>query len=107
LEAVSFASCADQRRPQPLWNQILLKSPGLHLALGDNVYPGGSDSESLSKAYQQLLRVSDFMNFRSLVPIYPPGMTMITGKMMGERIIHRNGRHEKPFWLSGSKFHRR
>ncbi len=71
VEAFSFASCADQRRPQPLWNQILLKSPGLHLALGDNVYPGGSDTESMTKAYQQLLRVPEFMNFRSLVPILP------------------------------------
>lgn len=35
---MSFGSCANQKRPQPIWQAILTDRPDLHLFGGDNVY---------------------------------------------------------------------
>jgi alkaline phosphatase D len=35
---ITFGSCADQKRPQPIWQAIAAERPMLHLFGGDNVY---------------------------------------------------------------------
>jgi len=38
LQRISFGSCADDDKPQPVWNAVLADAPDLHLFGGDNVY---------------------------------------------------------------------
>ena len=38
LTRIAFGSCADEERPQPIWNAILAYRPDLFLFVGDNVY---------------------------------------------------------------------
>lgn len=38
LARISLGSCADQTRPQPIWDALLADRPDLHLFGGDNVY---------------------------------------------------------------------
>ena len=71
VDAISFGSCADQKRAQPIWNQVLLKKPSLHLALGDNIYTPDEAGPAFANGYAQLLTVAEFVNFRNLIPILP------------------------------------
>ena len=35
---VAFGSCADQKKPQPIWSAVREADPDLFLFMGDNVY---------------------------------------------------------------------
>jgi alkaline phosphatase D len=39
LRRIGFASCIDQRKPQPIWDTLLADRPDLVIFGGDNVYP--------------------------------------------------------------------
>lgn len=39
LRRIGFASCIDQRKPQPIWDTMLADRPDLCIFGGDNVYP--------------------------------------------------------------------
>lgn len=41
---IAFGSCSDQKRPQPLWDDIVAQKPDVWVWLGDNIY---GDSESM------------------------------------------------------------
>ncbi|AKD57407.1 alkaline phosphatase D family protein [Spirosoma radiotolerans] len=41
---IAFGSCSDQKRPQPLWDDIVAQKPDVWIWLGDNIY---GDSESM------------------------------------------------------------
>ena len=66
---IAFGSCVDQTLPQPVWNQILSARPELYLSLGDNVYISKYRTETFQSAYEKQLGVSEFINFRNLVPM--------------------------------------
>ena len=38
LTRIAFGSCADQAKPQPIWDAVLADRPDLFLFVGDNVY---------------------------------------------------------------------
>ena len=38
LTRIAFGSCAEQRRPQPIWDAVLAYHPDLFVFAGDNVY---------------------------------------------------------------------
>jgi alkaline phosphatase D len=38
LSRIAFGSCADQVKPQPIWDAILTYQPELFIFAGDNVY---------------------------------------------------------------------
>ena len=38
LSRVAFGSCADEEKPQPIWDAVLAYKPDLFLFAGDNVY---------------------------------------------------------------------
>ena len=44
LSRIAFGSCADQAKPQPIWDAILAYQPELFIFAGDNVY-GDFNSE--------------------------------------------------------------
>lgn len=54
LERIAVGSCLDQRKPQPIWSDILAKAPQLMLMAGDNVYGDmrAGDPAELAQAYR-------------------------------------------------------
>lgn len=66
LERIAFASCCDQRLPQPIWETVLAARPQLFLFGGDNVYASKQpwSLEQLEEAYATLARVPSFARLR-------------------------------------------
>ena len=55
LTRIAFGSCADQKRPQPIWDAVLGYRPQTFLFLGDNVYGDvtSADMAELKTAYEK------------------------------------------------------
>jgi alkaline phosphatase D len=67
---VGVASCADQRKPQPIWDAVLAESPDFFVFAGDNVYASEQPFEvsKLHAAYMELAAKPNFERLRSTVP---------------------------------------
>jgi alkaline phosphatase D len=77
LTRIAFGSCADEDKPQPIWDAVLSYRPELFLFTGDSVYGdvrngrNVADPElitSLQKSYAQAARVPGLVRLRSTVP---------------------------------------
>ncbi|HEX2136648.1 MAG TPA: alkaline phosphatase D family protein [Microvirga sp.] len=77
LTRIAFGSCADEERPQPIWDAVLGYRPDLFLFAGDNVYGDVRDGrgvpeteliEGLRQSYAQASRVPGMVALRSAVP---------------------------------------
>ncbi len=77
LTRIAFGSCADEEKPQPIWDAVLAYRPELFLFLGDNVYgdvrngrnvPEPELIESLQQSYALAARVPGMARLRSTVP---------------------------------------
>jgi alkaline phosphatase D len=77
LTRIAFGSCADEEKPQPIWDAVLRYRPDLFLFAGDNVYgdvrngrsvPEGELIVSLQQAYAQAARLPGLVALRSTVP---------------------------------------
>jgi alkaline phosphatase D len=73
LTRIAFGSCADQTKPQPIWEAVLGYKPDLFLFLGDNVYAdyvGGvaADVASLRAAYAAVDKIEGYARLRREVP---------------------------------------
>jgi alkaline phosphatase D len=73
LQRIAFGSCLDQRKPQPIWRDVLATQPQLLLMMGDNVYGDFEDADALNlrKAYEVLGQHAEFAPVRASVPILP------------------------------------
>ena len=83
LSRIAIGSCAEQLRPQPIWEAIAATDPDLFIFDGDVVYgdlapgPAGrpvfvrGDPAHLAAAYAALDRLVAFRNFRARFPILP------------------------------------
>ena len=82
VSSFAFASCAKERKPQPIWNTIKNTQPDLFLFIGDNVYADywkadgvnlkGSpvtDIKRIDEAYSSLASKEAFSRFRASVPM--------------------------------------
>ncbi|MGF9761680.1 alkaline phosphatase D family protein [Microvirga sp. 0TCS3.31] len=77
LTRIAFGSCADEEKPQPIWDAVLAYQPQLFLFAGDNVYgdvrqgrdvPDGELIQSLQESYAQAAQVSGMARLRSTIP---------------------------------------
>ncbi|GEO13848.1 alkaline phosphatase D family protein [Microvirga aerophila] len=77
LLRIAFGSCADEEKPQPIWDAILAYQPQLFLFAGDNVYgdvrqgrnvPDAELLQSLQESYAQAGRVPGMARLRSTIP---------------------------------------
>jgi alkaline phosphatase D len=77
LTRIAFGSCADEEKPQPIWDAVLAYRPELFLFLGDNVYGdvrNGRDVqepeliESLQQSYALAASVPGMARLRGTVP---------------------------------------
>jgi alkaline phosphatase D len=74
---IAFGSCADEEKPQPIWDAVVAYQPQVLLFAGDNVYgdvrhgrdvPDAGLIESLQKSYAQAAQVSGMARLRSTIP---------------------------------------
>ncbi|TWT09513.1 alkaline phosphatase D family protein [Reyranella sp. CPCC 100927] len=65
---IAFGSCADQAKPQPVWDAVLGYRPDLFLFLGDNVYAdyvaGPATIESMRTAYSATDGIEGYARLR-------------------------------------------
>ena len=65
---ISFGSCADQERPQPILNEVIARSPDLFVYLGDNIYGDTEDMQILRDKYRRLADKAEFQALRRACP---------------------------------------
>jgi alkaline phosphatase D len=69
LRRIAFGSCAQQDRPQPIWEAVVAARPELFLFLGDTVYGDTKDMEVLRKKYAQLAALPGWQKLRKTCPV--------------------------------------
>ncbi len=69
LERIGFGSCAEQDKPQPIWDAILETKPERFILLGDNIYADTEDMAVLRAKYQLLADVPGFKKLRAACPV--------------------------------------
>src|SRR3712207_4612479 len=77
LTRIAFGSCADEEKPQPIWDAVLAYKPQLFLFGGDNVYGDVRDGrrlpeseliEGLAESYAKANQVAGLSAVRSTIP---------------------------------------
>jgi len=77
LTRIAFGSCADEEKPQPIWDAILAYRPQLFVFAGDNVYgdvrngrnvPDAELIQSLQESYAQAAQMPAISRLRNTVP---------------------------------------
>lgn len=69
LARIAFGSCANQDRPQPIWDAIVATRPELFLMLGDNIYADTEDMDVLRAKYKLLADQPGFQKLRQSCPV--------------------------------------
>ena len=69
LSRIAFGSCANESRPQPIWEAINKLKPQLFIFTGDNVYADTADPEKLKASYDGLAAITGFAELRENTPI--------------------------------------
>lgn len=70
LKRISFGSCADATRPQPIWEPILARNSDLFILLGDNIYADTRDQAVLAAKYAELAAIPGFAKLRASTPVF-------------------------------------
>lgn len=65
LTRIAFGSCAEQSKPQPIWDAVLAAEPQLFVFLGDNVYGDTRERAVLERAYAALEAKPGFQRLRA------------------------------------------
>ncbi|WP_428660820.1 alkaline phosphatase D family protein [Reyranella sp.] len=70
LTRIAFGSCAEQRRPQPIWDAVLAYHPDLFIFAGDNVYGDfdTADAAGLRQAYDGATHITGYTSLLRTVP---------------------------------------
>ncbi|RRA99899.1 alkaline phosphatase D family protein [Larkinella rosea] len=53
VTTIAFGSCSDQKRPQPLWDDIVAQKPDVWIWLGDNIYGDSEVMDTLKAKYDK------------------------------------------------------
>jgi alkaline phosphatase D len=53
VTTIAFGSCSDQKRPQPLWDDIVAQKPDVWVWLGDNIYGDSESMDTLKAKYDK------------------------------------------------------
>ncbi|MEM7627183.1 MAG: alkaline phosphatase D family protein [Planctomycetota bacterium] len=69
LTRIAFGSCAKETSPQPIWDVVLERDPGLFILAGDNVYGDTDDPAVLRMKYERFAAVPGFARLRETVPV--------------------------------------
>ena len=69
LDVIAFGSCAQQDKPQPIWDAILERNPDVFLFIGDNIYADTEDMAVMRAKYAQLGSQPGYQRLRGQVPV--------------------------------------
>ena len=69
LSRIAFGSCANENRPQPIWDAIGRLDPQLFIFTGDNVYADTADPVKLRRSYEGLSQIPGFKALREKCPV--------------------------------------
>ena len=69
LTTIAFGSCSDQKRPQPLWDDIVAQKPDLWIWLGDNIYGDSENMDTLRTKYARQKSNPVYQQLRQSTPI--------------------------------------
>ncbi len=69
LSRIAFGSCADQEKPQPVWDPVLARGNDLFIFLGDNIYADTRDMDLMRRKYAMLAAQPGFKRLRETTPL--------------------------------------
>jgi len=69
LRRISFGSCAQQEKPQPIWEAVVASKPELFLFLGDNIYGDTKDMEVMKAKYAKLAAFPGYQKLLKTCPL--------------------------------------
>ena len=69
LKTITFGSCNDQNKPQPLWTEIEQLDSDLWIWLGDNIYADTGDPKVFRAEYNKQLANKDYAKFIRNTPV--------------------------------------
>lgn len=69
LSRIAFGSCANEHRPQPIWEAVNEVKPQLFIFAGDNVYADSADPKKLEESYEDLAAEPGFAKLRESCPV--------------------------------------
>lgn len=69
LSRIAFGSCANQDKPQPIWEAVVETKPQVFLFLGDNIYADTQDMTVMSAKYDLLGKQPGYQKLQKTCPI--------------------------------------
>lgn len=69
LTLIAFGSCANQSKPQPIWDAVTASRPDLFIFLGDNIYGDTEDMHLLRARYAQLGQNPGYQRLLATTPV--------------------------------------
>lgn len=69
LTTIAFGSCSDQKRPKPLWDDVVAAKPDLWIWLGDNIYGDSQNMDTLRAKYNRQKSEPGYQALRQSTPI--------------------------------------
>lgn len=69
LNRIAFGSCADQAKPQPIWDDVVAAKPDLFLLVGDNIYADTEDMAVMAEKYAQLAAKPGYQKLLETCPV--------------------------------------
>ncbi len=64
VTTIAFGSCSDQKRPQPLWDDIRQQQPQVWIWLGDNIYGDSENMDTLKAKYDRQRSHPEYQKLR-------------------------------------------
>jgi alkaline phosphatase D len=69
LSRIAFGCCADESKPQPVWEPVLARRNDLFVFLGDNIYADTRDMAVMRAKYAKLAAQPGFARLRETTPL--------------------------------------
>lgn len=69
LSRIAFGCCADESKPQPVWEPVLARQNDLFIFLGDNIYADTRDMAVMRRKYATLAAQPGFARLRESTPL--------------------------------------
>jgi alkaline phosphatase D len=69
LRRVAFGSCADQDKPQPIWDAVVAGKPELFLFIGDIIYADTKDMDVMRAKYNKLAGLPGYQRLLKTCPL--------------------------------------
>lgn len=68
VQTISFGSCNNQSKPQPMWQFVVQNDPDLWIWLGDNIYGDTENMSIMATKYAKQKRNSEYLKLKAQCP---------------------------------------